>query len=247
MNSPPNTEKLQKILAKAGLGSRRELENWIDAGRVAVNGAIAKLGDRASASDKISVDGKPLKNDFRQAETRLLLYHKPAGEICSRHDTENRSTVFDHLPPLNVGRWIVVGRLDLNTSGILLFTNNGEFANRLMHPSSDIEREYAVRVLGTIEPNALFRLKNGVMLEDGMAHFETISAAGGDGANVWYHVVLKEGRYHEVKRLFQSQNLQVSRLIRVRFGPLFLPRDLRPGNWVEVPPASYFKVLLYGS
>jgi 23S rRNA pseudouridine2605 synthase len=244
MNLPLKTEKLQKILAQAGLGSRRELEEWIFAGRVAINGAVAKLGDRASATDKISVDGKLLKNDFRKIETRLLLYHKPAGEICSRHDPEKRSTVFDHLPPLHAGRWIVVGRLDINTSGILLFTNQGEFANRLMHPSSDIEREYAVRVLGTIDASALSRLKKGVMLEDGMAHFETIFPAGGDGANVWYHVVLKEGRYHEVKRMFESENVQVSRLIRVRFGPLFLPRDLRPGNWVEVPPASYFKSLL---
>lgn len=233
-----NTEKLQKILAQAGIGSRRELETWISAGRIYVNGKIAKLGDRVSKDDKISVDGKPLKNAFRETKTRLLLYHKPAGEICSRHDPENRPNVFAHLPPLTTGRWIAVGRLDINTSGILLFTNQGELAHELMHPSSNIEREYAVRVFGTIKPETLLQLTKGVMLEDGMARFENIAYAGGSGANVWYHVILKEGRYHEVKRLFESQNLCVSRLIRVRFGSLFLPRDLRPGKWMEVADIS---------
>lgn len=231
---PKTTEKLQKILAQIGLGSRRELETWISAGRVCVNGEIAKLGDRVSKNDKISVDGKPIKNAFSTTETRLLLYHKPAGEICSRHDPENRPSVFDHLPPLNTGRWISIGRLDINTSGILLFTNQGEFANRLMHPSSQIEREYAVRILGILKPETLLQLTKGVMLEDGIARFEKISHVGGSGANVWYHVILKEGRYHEVKRLFESQKLRVSRLIRVRFGSFCLPRNLRPGKWVEV-------------
>lgn len=239
------TEKLQKILAQAGLGSRRELETWISAGRVTINHQIAKLGDRASAADHIAVDGKPLKLSLKKAETRLLLYHKPAGQICSRHDPEGRQTVYEYLPQLKTGRWISIGRLDMNTSGLLLFTNDGDFANRLMHPSSDIEREYAVRVLGGKLPQEiLHRLQKGVMLEDGIAHFEKIFPAGGDGANVWYHVILKEGRYHEVKRLFESQDIQVSRLIRVRFGPLFLPRDLRPGHFVEAPPLSYFKSLL---
>lgn len=234
------SEKLQKILAEIGLGSRRELETWISAGRVKVNGNIAKLGDRASPGDRITVDDRLLRLNWNEKKTRMLLYHKPAGEICSRHDPENRPTVFERLPNLSVGRWVVVGRLDINTSGLLLFTNDGQLANHLMHPSSNIEREYAVRVLGTISPEALLKLKRGVMLEDGMARFEKIVAAGGQGANTWYHVILKEGRYHEVKRLFQSQDLCVSRLIRVRFGPIFLPRDLRPGRWVEVPPSSYF-------
>lgn len=235
-----SSEKLQKILAEIGLGSRREMETWISAGRVKVNGKVAKLGDRASWDARITVDDRLLRLNRNEKKTRVLLYHKPAGEICSRHDPENRPTVFERLPNLSVGRWVIVGRLDINTSGLLLFTNDGELANRLMHPSSEIEREYAVRVLGTISPAALLQLKRGVMLEDGMAHFESIVAAGGQGANTWYHVVLREGRYHEVKRLFQSQDLCVSRLIRVRFGPIFLPRDLRPGRWVEIPPSSYF-------
>lgn len=235
------TEKLQKVLAQAGLGSRRELETWISKGRVKVDGKIATLGDRVKANAKITVDDKLIKLNFRDEKPRMLLYHKPTGEICSRHDPENRPTVLDRLPKLKVGRWIVVGRLDINTSGLLLFTNEGELAHRLMHPSSNIEREYAVRLLGTISPEILSRLQKGVMLEDGMAHFESIFPAGGQGANIWYHVILKEGRYREVKRLFESQHLCVSRLIRVRFGPIFLPRDLRPGVWVEIPPASYFK------
>lgn len=238
------TEKLQKILAKAGLGSRRELETWISDGRVKVDGKIAELGVRVKPSAKIMVDDRLIKLNFHDEKSRILLYHKPAGEICSRHDPENRPTVFERLPNLKVGRWIVVGRLDINTSGLLLFSNDGELANHLMHPSSNIEREYAVRVLGIISPEVLSRLQKGVMLEDGMARFECISSAGGQGANIWYHVVLKEGRYREVKRLFESQHLCVSRLIRVRFGPIFLPRDLRPGHWVEVPPASYFKEIL---
>lgn len=238
------TEKLQKVLARAGLGSRRELEIWISEGRVKVDGQIAKLGDRVNANAKITVDDRPVRLSAHEEEPRILLYHKPAGEICSRHDPENRPTVFDRLPTLKTGRWIVVGRLDINTSGLLLFSNDGELANRLMHPSSNIEREYAVRVLGVVAPEVLLRLQRGVMLEDGMARFESIFPAGGQGANIWYHVILKEGRYREVKRLFESQRLCVSRLIRVRFGPVFLPRDLRPGCWVEIPPLSYFKELL---
>lgn len=238
------TEKLQKVLAKTGLGSRRELETWIGAGRVKVNGQLAKLGDRVTALARICVDDKLIRCVVNEAIPRVLLYHKPTGEICSRRDEANRPTVFERLPHLKQGRWIVVGRLDINTSGLLLFTNNGEFANRLMHPSSSIAREYAVRLLGRPSSQALSRLQNGVMLEDGMARFEHIASAGGEGANCWYHVILKEGRYREVKRLFASQDLCVSRLIRVRFGPIFLPRDLRPGHWVEIPPLSYFSELI---
>lgn len=238
--STTDTEKLQKILAQMGLGSRRELETWISQGRVKVNGKVAKLGDRAAADDRIMVDDRLLSMDFLQEKSRLLLYHKPAGEVCSRHDPEGRPTVFDHLPRLKVGRWISIGRLDISTSGLLLFTNDGGLANHLMHPASDIEREYAVRVFGTVPDVVLAQLKKGVMLEDGMARFESVVAAGGEGANTWYHVILKEGRYREVRRLFESQNLRVSRLIRVRFGPLFLPRDLRIGRWVETQPSYYF-------
>lgn len=243
-SAKPVSEKLQKILAQAGLGSRRQLEAWINDGRVKVNGRVAKLGDRAFPTDRITVDGRPLQQNFRSVKTRLLLYHKPAGEICSRHDPQGRPNVFEHLPILKTGRWIAVGRLDINTSGLLLFTNNGEFANRLMHPSSNIEREYAVRVRGLVSPQAIIALKKGIILDGKMARFETMEFAGGDGSNSWYHVILKEGRYREVKRLLETQGIAVSRLIRVRFGPLFLPRDLRAGHWVEAPPLSYFKDLL---
>jgi 23S rRNA pseudouridine2605 synthase len=238
------TEKLQKVLAKAGLGSRRELEIWISQGRIKVDGEVAKLGDRVKPDAKITADDKLVKLNFHEEKLRILLYHKPAGEICSRHDPVDRPTVFDRLPRLKIGRWICVGRLDINTSGLLLFSNDGELANRLMHPSSNIEREYAVRVLGAVSPEVLSRLRKGVRLEDGMARFESILPAGGQGANIWYHVILKEGRYREVKRLFESQHVCVSRLIRVRFGPIFLPRDLRPGVWVEIPPLSYFKDII---
>jgi 23S rRNA pseudouridine2605 synthase len=246
MNKIEPTEKLQKILAQTGLGSRREIEKWIEAGRVKVNGSIAKIGDRATVADRIMVDDKLVKINYLQEKPRLLLYHKPAGEICSRKDPEGRPTVFDHLPRLKTGRWISIGRLDISTSGLLLFTNDGNLANRLMHPSADIEREYAVRVFGTVSQETLARLKKGVRLEDGLARFESVASAGGDGSNTWYHVILKEGRYREVRRLFESQNLKVSRLIRVRFGPIFLPRDLRFGCWVEAPPDAYFAPLPRG-
>jgi len=230
------SEKLQKILAQAGLGSRRQLEEWIAAGRVSVNGRIAKLGDRAEATDRILVDGRPVRlkseEDFKR---RVLVYHKPEGVVCSRSDPEGRPTVFEHLPLLRGQRWVIVGRLDLNTSGLLLFTNDGELANRLMHPSYEIEREYAVRVLGKVEPAMLKRLQQGVELEDGLAKFEQIIDAGGTGANHWYHVVLKEGRNREVRRIWESQEVKVSRLIRVRYGMITLPRMLRPGRWAELP------------
>lgn len=228
-------ERLQKALARAGFGSRREIEAWIEQGRISVNGKRAKLGDRITQQDQVRISGKlvpPQRLGFKKS--RVIAYHKPAGEVCTRHDPEGRPTVFEKLPRLRGSRWISIGRLDISTSGLLLFTTNGTLANRLMHPSSGIEREYAVRVLGEVDPEVLGRLRQGVTLDDGEACFETIRDAGGQGANHWYHVVLREGRYREVRRMWESQGITVSRLIRVRFGPMALPRRLRPGHWSEL-------------
>lgn len=235
-NNPTKTsEKLQKVLANAGLGSRREIENWIKEGRIEVNGRVAHIGLRVTGKEVIKIDGKRIHVSSVPEKLRLIMYHKPVGEICTRHDPKNRPTVFSALPKLEQGRWISVGRLDINTSGLILFTNNGEFANRLMHPSSKIEREYAVRVMGEIDENILKRLTHGIELEDGKARFEHIIESGGKGMNQWFHVVVVEGRNRLVRRLWESQNLKVSRLMRVRFGPIFLEKNLRPGEWAEVP------------
>jgi len=230
-----SSEKLQKVLARAGLGSRREIERWISEGRVTVNKTLAKLGDRVVARDRIAVDGKPVPLSSTEVKRRVILYYKPAGQVCSRKDPEARPSVFEHLPPLETGRWISVGRLDFNTSGLMLFTNDGELANRLMHPSSHVEREYAVRVLGNVDNAMLSRLQQGVRLEDGIARFEQIVEAGGDGANRWYHVTVKEGRNRLVRRLWESQDVTVSRLMRVRFGKVTLPVGMRQGQWLELP------------
>ena len=228
-------ERLQKWLARAGCGSRRGLEEWIRARRVTVNGVVAELGMSVNDGDEVCVDGRAIAAPppVEEARPRVLIYHKPVGEICSQSDQEGRATVFDRLPRVG-GRWIAVGRLDLTTLGLLLFTNDGELANRLMHPSSEIEREYAVRVLGKIDDDILKRLRKGVVLEDGPAHFDSLVDAGGEGANHWYHVVLREGRNREVRRMWESQGVTVSRLMRVRFGPLMLPRGLRPGHYREL-------------
>ncbi len=229
------SEKIQKVLANAGLGSRRQIEEWIREGRVSVNGAVATLGDRMVADDHVRVDGQDIRlNKSTTQKCRVILYHKPEGEICSRSDPEGRTTIFDHLPPLRNGRWISVGRLDYKTSGVLLLTNNGELANQLMHPSSEIEREYAVRVQGQVTSDMLLRLRKGVRLEDGPAHFEEIVDGGGEGTNHWYHVLVKEGRNRMVRRLWESQGVVVSRLIRIRFGNINLPRALRRGRWTEL-------------
>lgn len=226
------TEKLQKVLARAGVGSRRQLEDWIRQGRVYVNHQRAQLGDRVQLNDKIQVDGRIIKiNPKYPPKQQVLCYHKVAGEMCTRHDPEGRPTVFEHLPPLKAGRWISVGRLDLNTSGLLLMTTEGELAHRLMHPSYQIEREYAVRILGEVTAEMLERLKTGVLLEDGPARFQKLLEVGGTGANRWYHVVVTEGRHREVRELWESQGVVVSRLIRVRFGPISLPRNLRAGQY----------------
>lgn len=229
------SEKIQKVLAHAGLGSRRQIEEWLRAGRIRVNQAIAKLGDRITLEDRVWVDGREIKlAKSAEQKCRVLLYHKPEGEICSRSDPEGRPTIFEHLPLLRNGRWITVGRLDFNTSGLLLLTNDGALAHRLMHPSSEIEREYAARIQGTVTPTMLKTLKKGIQLEDGMAHFDQIVDAGGEGTNHWYHVLIKEGRNRLVRRLWESQHVIVSRLIRIRFGALTLPRELRRGKWREL-------------
>lgn len=229
-----SSEKLQKILAQAGLGSRREMEVWISEGRIRLNDKIALLGDRASPQDNISVNNQLLKRQHVSSKTRVLLYHKPDNQVCTRKDEEGRETVFSSLPMLRNGRWIMIGRLDLNTSGLLLFTNNGELAFRLMHPKYQVEREYAVRVFGKVDESMLRRLKNGVMLEDGEAKFDDVYLSGGDGSNVWYHVVLREGKNKEVRRLWESQGVTVSRLTRVRYGELALPPYLKAGRWQEL-------------
>lgn len=232
------SERLQKFLAHIGLGSRRQIEDWIREQRVTVNGAVARLGDQVSGTETIRVDGEPVLLRTQAFKRRVLAYYKPVGEVTSRHDPEGRSTVFQPLPNLKEGRWIAVGRLDLNTQGLLLLTNDGELANRLMHPSSQVEREYAVRVLGEVDPALLERLQAGVPLEDGMARFDAIFDAGGSGANHWYHVILREGRHREVRRLWESQGVLVSRLLRVRYGPISLRRGLRPGRWDELDEAQ---------
>jgi len=240
----PVTEKLQKVLARVGLGSRREIETWIEAGRITINNQFAKVGDRVSLGDKIEIDGKRVRLvDPEEIKPKVLIYHKPAGEVCSRSDEEGRPTIFDNLPRLRGKRWISVGRLDFNTSGLLLLTTDGELANRLMHPSSEIEREYAVRILGRMTSDVESRLKRGVRLEDGMARFDDIQDAGGEGVNHWYHVILREGRNREVRRLFESQGLKVSRLIRVRFGNVTLPRFLRLGKSKEMDAVEVSKLL----
>ena len=230
-------EKLHKVLARSGIGSRREMERWIQDGRVIVNNESATLGDRIGPQDVVKVDGHEVKLVFgKDATRRVLIYNKPVGEICTRHDPEGRATVFRHLPPLKEGRWIAIGRLDINTSGLLLFTTDGELANALMHPSANIDREYAVRVLGEVEDSTLQTLTEGVLLEDGMARFTDVQYFDGEGANKWFHCVVMEGRNREVRRLWESQGLQVSRLKRVRYGPVFLPSDVRAGTWREMTP-----------
>lgn len=240
----PNKEKLQKVLARVGLGSRREIEQWIVAGRLKVNRVLAILGDRVGLEDKVELDGRPVRlQGSEDIPQKVIIYHKPAGEVCSRHDPEGRPSVFDAFPKMRGKRWILIGRLDFNTSGLLLATTDGELANRLMHPSSEIEREYAVRVVGRMDSHIAERLKCGVKLEDGLARFDDIRDAGGEGVNHWYHVILREGRNREVRRLFESQNLKVSRLIRVRFGAVTLPRYLRIAQCKEMDKKEVSELL----
>lgn len=240
-SADPPQARLQKLLAAAGLGSRRTIEGWIAAGRVTVRGRTARLGDQASVHDRIEVDGRAVRLRPANARVRVLLYHKPVGELVTRSDPGGRPTVFQRLPPPRQGQWIAVGRLDLNTSGLLLFTDSGELANRLMHPRYEIEREYLVRVLGTLNETTRRRLLRGIDLEDGSAAFTRLEPqrpSSGNAANQWFRAVLREGRKREVRRMFEAVGLQVSRLMRVRFAGVQLPRSLRPGEWVELERAQ---------
>jgi len=236
---PIKPERLQKALAQSGLGSRREMEEWIAAGRVNVNGETAQVGQSVGPNDKVKVSGKLVNLRFTSSRPpRILMYHKPEGEIVSRDDPDGRPSVFNALPRLRGGRWIAVGRLDFNTSGLLLFTTSGELANKLMHPSSQLIREYAVRVLGDLSDEAKKQLVAGVELEDGPANFASLDDAGGEGANHWYHVTIYEGRNREVRRMFETVGCTVSRLIRVRYGPFQLPPLLKRGKCRELEEAE---------
>ncbi|MEB6533911.1 23S rRNA pseudouridine(2605) synthase RluB [Pantoea stewartii] len=243
------SEKLQKVLARAGHGSRREIEAMIAAGRVSVDGKLATLGDRIENNKalKIRIDGHLVSIAESATEVcRVLAYYKPEGELCTRSDPEGRPTVFDRLPRLRGSRWIAVGRLDVNTCGLMLFTTDGELANRLMHPSREVEREYAVRVFGQVDDDKIRQLSKGVQLEDGPAAFKTLRFAGGEGINQWYNVTLTEGRNREVRRLWEAVGVQVSRLMRVRYGDITLPKGVPRGGWMELdlPAVNYLRNLV---
>jgi 23S rRNA pseudouridine2605 synthase len=235
--SERDPQRLQKLIAAAGLASRRTVEQWIEAGRVTVNGSVAKLGDRAAADDDVRLDGKPLSLTAAQAAHRLIIYHKPVSEVTTRSDPQGRPTVFDHLPPLDSGRWVSIGRLDVQTSGLLLFTTDGALANRLMHPSHEVEREYVAVVQGRPAQDALATLLSGVQLDEGTARFDRLDVTGDSNEGTIVRVVLHEGRNREVRRLFAAINHHVLRLKRVRYGPIELPDDLPPGQWRDVPPS----------
>ncbi|MGB5289916.1 MAG: pseudouridine synthase [Lysobacterales bacterium] len=227
-------QRLQKLMATAGLGSRRALERQIKSGKVLINNKPATLGQTASEGDQLRFEDREWKVVDVASSQRSLVYNKPLGEVTTRSDPQGRPTVFDHLPRIQGARWIAVGRLDLNTSGLLLMTTDGELAHAMMHPSNQVDREYACRIFGEVDADKLANLKKGVMLDDGMAQFSDIQAAGGDESNTWYHVTLLEGRNREVRRLWASQDLMVSRLKRVRYGAVFLPKRLRMGDWSEL-------------
>ena len=231
-----DTVKLHKVLADVGMGSRRDMEDLIIQGRVSVNGLPAHIGQRIGPTDQVRINGKPVHRKIASKPPRVILYHKPAGEIVSQSDPEGRPTVFDRLPKARQGRWIAVGRLDFNTEGLLLFTTSGELANRLMHPRYGVEREYAVRILGELGQDSMAQLKKGIQLDDGEAKFLRLTVGGGDGANRWYHVALSEGRNREVRRMFETVGHTVSRLLRTRYGMFLLPPRLRRGKWEEVSP-----------
>lgn len=242
------SEKLQKVLARSGVGSRREMETVISAGRVTVDGKVAHLGDRINANQLVRVDGHPVKIATEEEQVcRVVAYHKPEGEICTRTDPDGRPTVFDRLPNIRGARWIAIGRLDINTSGLLLFTTDGELANRLMHPKFEVEREYSVRVFGEVNDAIIQRLRIGVELEDGKANFKKIKAMGGEGVNRWFNVVLTEGRNREVRRMWESQGTVVNRLIRIRYGDLLLPKHLPAGGYTEMglDDVNYLRKLVH--
>ena len=228
------------MLAHAGLGSRREIEDWIRHGRVEVDGKVAVIGQQVGAQSRVLVDGRRIQlNAASPDSSRALLYHKPVGQICSRQDPQGRPTVFDGLPRLRGQRWVSVGRLDFNTSGLMLFTTDGELAHRLMHPSQEIEREYRCRVRGQVNPADLRRLSEGILLGGQLCRFESIRTQPGSGANHWYSVVLKEGRYREVRRMWESVGCTVSRLVRVRYGSFRLGRELKSGQYLELQRSQH--------
>ena len=235
-NPDQPSQRLHKLLALAGLGSRRDMEELIASGRITVNGQIAQVGAGVVPTDVVRLDSRPLHLPFEAELPRVLLYHKPEGEIVSQDDPEKRATVFDKLPRIRGGRWVAIGRLDINTSGLLIFTTSGELANHFMHPRYEVEREYAVRLMGQLTEGQLLQLTQGIKLEDGVAQFDSIQDKGGEGANHWYQVMLREGRNREVRRLFEAIGLMVSRLMRVRFGPVSLPARLKRGQMLELPP-----------
>ncbi len=228
------TVKLQKFLAQKGLGSRREMETLIAAGEVSVNGQVAVIGDRIGADDVVRIGKRVIRSNPRESLPKVLLYHKPEGEIVSRHDPEGRPSVFDRLPYLRSSKWIAIGRLDFNTSGLLIFTTDGTLANRLMHPRFEMEREYAVRILGELSEEQMKQLTTGVALDDGQAAFTYLAEEGGEGINHWYRIILKEGKNREVRRMFEAIGITVSRLMRVRFGPINLPPRIKRGQWLEL-------------
>lgn len=241
------SERIQKLLAAAGLGSRRGIEEWLAAGRLRVNGQVAKPGDRATLQDAFELDGRPLQLPLspkteQSARPAVLLYHKPLGEVTTRSDPQGRPTVFDRLPPPPSGRWVAVGRLDVNTSGLLLFTNDGALAHRLMHPSFEVERRYLARVRGVPAPDLPERLQRGIRLEDGLARFDHIEPAGRSAGHAWFQVTLREGRNREVRRLFEAAGHEVSRLKRLAYGPWQLPGDLPAGQARILPPAETSKL-----
>lgn len=240
---PGKPERLHKLLAQSGVGSRREMEELIAAGRVNVNGEIAQVGQSASPGDRIKINGKLVHLKFSNRLPRVIIYHKPEGEIVSRDDPNHRPTVFTSLPKMSGGRWVAVGRLDFNTSGLLLFTTSGDLANRLMHPRYNLVREYAVRVLGEMPEDARQRLLAGIELDDGVAQFASFQEAGGEGANHWYRVSLFEGRNREVRRMFEAVGVVVSRLMRVRYGPFILPPNLKRGQVMEIGESEVLKLI----
>lgn len=244
-DQPDDSLKLQKLLAQAGFGSRRDMEQWMREGRVTVNGAPAHIGMRVSPGDSVMIGKRVVRWPGPVRHARVLLYHKPDGEIVSHDDPQGRPTVFDKLPRLRGSRWLAVGRLDFHTGGLLIFTTSGELANRMMHPSFAVEREYAVRTLGRLTPEHLARLQAGIVLDDGVAQCELIEDKGGEGANHWYRLVLKEGRNRVVRRLFEALGLTVSRLMRTRFGILALPPQLRRGQLRELAPAEVARVITW--